>query len=293
MRIIGIVPGAKLFGSEDLYADQYLFVNGYPKRILANGATPIGILSSDGYAAQDSLALCDAFVFCGGARFYPYHFQIMEYAAKSGKPVLGICLGMQMMNTYFLVAEEAERRGWDRPLLALFEQMKKERYMFTEPVDGHWDGHITRDNVERFKHPVHVTPGSRLERLTGKQTIMGASMHNYRITHPAQSLCVAGRTDDGTIEALEYGEQMLGVQFHPEADDQNDDLFRAVRFRPCLCHKSAAAYNSYMRMMVSAISRFLTQRSIAAFSIQRCASCSVMPSCRMRSPFAFWMRLRS
>ena len=137
MRIIGIVPGAKLFGSEDLYADQYLFVNGYPKRILANGATPIGILSSDGYAAQDSLALCDAFVFCGGARFYPYHFQIMEYAAKSGKPVLGICLGMQMMNTYFLVAEEAERRGWDRPLLALFEQMKKERYMFTEPVDGH------------------------------------------------------------------------------------------------------------------------------------------------------------
>ena len=144
------------------------------------------------------------------------------------KPLLGICLGMQMMNTYFLVAEEAERRGWDRPLLALFEQMKKERYMFTEPVDGHWDGHITRDNVERFKHPVHVTPGSRLERLTGKQTIMGASMHNYRITHPAQSLCVAGRTDDGTIEALEYGEQMLGVQFHPEADDQNDDLFRVV-----------------------------------------------------------------
>lgn len=49
----------------------------------------------------------------------------MEYAAKSGKPVLGICLGMQMMNTYFLVAEEAERRGWDGPLLALFEQMKK------------------------------------------------------------------------------------------------------------------------------------------------------------------------
>lgn len=125
MRIIGIVPGAKLFGSEDLYADQYLFVNGYPKRILANGGTPVGILSSDGYAVEDSLSLCDAFVFCGGARFYPYHFQVMEYAAKSGKPVLGICLGMQMMNTYFLVAEEAERRGWDGPLLALFEQMKK------------------------------------------------------------------------------------------------------------------------------------------------------------------------
>ena len=152
----------------------------------------------------------------------------IKQKTAQGTLLLGICLGMQMMNTYFLVAEEAERRGWDGPLLALFEQMKKERYMFTEPVDGHWDGHITRDNVDRFKHPIHVTPGSRLERLTGKQTILGASMHNYRITHQARSLTVAGRTDDGTIEALEYGEQMLGVQFHPEADDQNDELFRAI-----------------------------------------------------------------
>ena len=152
----------------------------------------------------------------------------IKQKTAQGTLLLGICLGMQMMNTYFLVAEEAERRGWDGPLLALFEQMKKERYMFTEPVDGHWDGHITRDNVDRFKHPIHVTPGSRLERLTGKQTLLGASMHNYRITHQARSLTVAGRTDDGTIEALEYGEQMLGVQFHPEADDQNDELFRAI-----------------------------------------------------------------
>ena len=228
MRIVGIVPGAKLFSSEDLYADQYLFVNGYPKRISENGGTPVGVLSNDGYVIPGCLDVCDSFVFCGGAKFSPYHFQVMEYAVRSGKPVLGICLGMQMMNTYFLVAEEAERRGWTGELLALFEQMKKERYMFTEPVDGHWNGHITRDAVDSFKHPVHVTPGSRLEHLTGRQIILGASMHNYRITHAAQSLTVSGRTDDGTIEALEYGEQLLGVQFHPEADSRNDDLFQVV-----------------------------------------------------------------
>ena len=100
--------------------------------------------------------------------------------------------------------------------------------MFPEPVDGHWSGHITRDSVDSFKHPIHVVPDSRLARLTGRETIFGASMHNYRITHPAEALTVAGRTDDGTIEALEFGEQMLGVQFHPEADDQNDALFQVV-----------------------------------------------------------------
>ena len=56
MRIVGVVPGAKLFGSEDLYADHYLFVNGYPKRIAACGGTPIGVLSSDGYVIPEALA---------------------------------------------------------------------------------------------------------------------------------------------------------------------------------------------------------------------------------------------
>ena len=93
MRIIGIVPGAKLFGSEDLYADQYLFVNGYPKRILANGATPIGILSSDGYAAQDSLALCDAFVFCGGARFIRTIFRLWSTLPNPASLCLASALG--------------------------------------------------------------------------------------------------------------------------------------------------------------------------------------------------------
>ena len=228
MKTIGIVPGASLFGSDDLYEDKYYFVNNYARRIRAAGAVPVGILCEDGYVIPECLELCDGFVFTGGSRFFPYHFQTMEYAVQSGKPVLGICLGMQMMNTFFLVKEEAERRDWCAPLLDLFNVMKRERYMFTEPVAGHWDGHITRNEVERFKHPVHVVPGTRLERLTGAALLRGASMHNYRITHPARSVRVSATAEDGTIEAIEYGEQLLGVQFHPEVDAENDALFRAI-----------------------------------------------------------------
>ena len=228
MRIVGIVPGARLFTSDDLYADQYFVVNSYAKRLHENSAAPLGVLCDDGFVIPECLAACDAFVFTGGSRFFSYHFQIMEHAVKTGKPVLGICLGMQMMNTYFLVEDEARRRGWTGEMLELFNVMKKERYMFTEPVDGHWDGHITRNDVERFKHPVQVAPDTLLARLTGKPVVLGASMHNYRITHPAPQVVVSGRTADGTIEAIEYGEHMLGVQFHPEADSSNDALFRIV-----------------------------------------------------------------
>ena len=48
---------------------------------------------------------------------------------------------------------------------------------------------------------------------------------NYYPNENARNLL---KRRSGMIEALEYGEQMLGVQFHPEADDQNDDLFRVV-----------------------------------------------------------------
>ena len=226
--VVGIVPGAKLFTSDDLYADQYFFVNAYPKRIADYGGTPVGVMCSDGYAVASSLELCDAFVFCGGSRFFPYHFQTMEHAVKTGKPVLAICLGMQMMNTYFLVEQQARVRGWTDSLLSLFEQMKKERYMFTEPVDGHWDGHLLRGRVQEFWHPVHVVPDTMLARLTGRQVLNGASMHNYRITHPADAVTVCGRADDGTIEAIEYDGRMLGVQFHPEADEENRALFDVV-----------------------------------------------------------------
>lgn len=224
-RIIGIVPTARLFETDDLYQDNYLFVNHYALRVVKNGGVPLGLLPVDGYAPKEALDACDALLFCGGSRIFPYHFQAMEHAVKTGKPVLGVCLGMQVLHSYFIVADEARKRGHKGTLLGLYETMKRERYLFTEPVEHHWDVHMTRDNVEEAKRPVAVARDTLLYRLTGQETLLGATMHRYRVTQPSPLLTVSARAGDGTIEALEYGRQILGVQFHPEVDDSLGVLF--------------------------------------------------------------------
>lgn len=224
--IVGIVPTAHLFETDDFYQDNYTFVNNYSKRVVENGGIPMGLLANDGQAFEDALARCDAFVICGGARIFPYHFQTVEHAVKTGKRLLGICLGMQIIHSYFIVADEAERRRWTGSLLSLYEQMKRERYMFTRPVEHHWDVHMTRSTIEETKHPVCVQESSLLARFTGGGTLRASTMHRYRVDAPSPRLTVCARALDGTIEGLEYGETILGVQFHPEVDTSLSGLFR-------------------------------------------------------------------
>lgn len=224
-KIVGIVPGARLFGSDDPYEDYYFFVNNYMRRVTENGGTPIGLLSVDGKIVEDALPLCDAFLLCGGRRIWPYHFQVVEYAAKEQKPLLGICLGMQVIGTYWKVAEEAESRGWRGGLLELYERMKKERHMFTLPVEHHWDVPLTYGSIEQARHPVEIAPGTRLHALLGSARIRAVTLHHYRLNGAPARVKISARAEDGTIEGIEYGEKMLGVQFHPELEDTFDALF--------------------------------------------------------------------
>lgn len=227
-KIVGIVPSASLFTSEDCYQDRYFFVNNYGKRIAAADAVPMGLLADDGYQIPGTLDQCDSILICGGGKIYPYHFQAVHYAVTSGKPLLGICLGMQAIHSYFIVAEEAKRRQFSGDLLTLYERMKQERYYFTEPVAHHWDVAMDREHVDACKHLVKLVPGTRLHRLAGAESLMGVTLHRYRITRPADALTVSALAEDGTIEAVECGDRILGVQFHPEADETLQHLFRCL-----------------------------------------------------------------
>jgi gamma-glutamyl-gamma-aminobutyrate hydrolase PuuD len=227
-KVVGIVPTARLFQNDDFYADNYVFVNNYIKRIAENDGIPVGIVSEDGYAIEPQLQLCNSFLICGGGRIYPYHFQVVDYAVRNNKPVFGICLGMQVICSYFQVLEESSRRKYQGSLLGLYEQMKKEGYMFTEPVEHHWDVAMTRNNIDDTKHRVIIKEGTRLYGLVKSNAIMASTMHKYRIRSAPESLIVSAKAEDGTVEAVEYGENIIGVQFHPEVERKLDCLFRTL-----------------------------------------------------------------
>lgn len=227
-KVVGIVPTARLFQNDDFYADNYIFVNNYVKRVMENDGIPVGIVSYDGYAIGEELELCDSFLICGGGRIYPYHFQVVDYAVRSNKPVLGICLGMQVISSYFQVLEESARRKYQGSLLELYEMMKKEGYMFTEPVEHHWDIAMTRHNIDETKHRVNIKEGTRLYSLVKRDFIMAATMHKYRVRYVPECLTISAKAEDGTVEAVEYGDYVLGVQFHPEVERELDCLFRTL-----------------------------------------------------------------
>lgn len=225
-KIIGIIPSAALFETTDPYLDQYRFINHYGKRIQECGAIPMGMLPIDGHFSEEQLALCDGFVICGGRKIFPYHFEVVDFAMAHEKKLLGICLGMQTIGSWFRVKEEANKRGFQGRLSELYDQMKKERFMFTLPVEHHWDVTPHREHLSEAKHPVAVTEGTYLHELLGCSVVQGLSLHHYRLNGTAKELMVSAVTEDGTVEGIEYGRYILGVQFHPEADRELEMLFR-------------------------------------------------------------------
>ena len=70
-------------------------------KYLNNKCEFIGILNYDNCLINTNiLSICDGLIFQGGSDIHPYHFQILEYAIKNNIPVLGICMGHQIIGLY-------------------------------------------------------------------------------------------------------------------------------------------------------------------------------------------------
>lgn len=227
-KVIGIIPKGVLFDMEkSCSSDMYHLVNNYVKRIEEAGGIPICLAPVDGRISPEQLALCNGFVVQGGKQMWPYHFQVIHHAVTTGKKYLGICLGMQLVHRYYAMREMvADMEGTvDENIIDLFYNQKKGHNLL-HAVEGHRAASMPRGQEDVAKHDTTVVTGTILYRLLGRETVRAASFHNWRVENPVEDLTVNAWAADGTIEGIENGSNVLGVQFHPEVDDLLPEIFK-------------------------------------------------------------------
>lgn len=153
----------------------------YREAIYSAGGVPICSLS-----AADS-ALCGGLLLPGGGdigeRLDEPERKLIQSFVQSGRPILGICRGMQALNVYF---------GGD--------------------LYSHIPGHQQpRGDL------IHGTLAvGQLARLLGRRPAV-TSNHHQALRHLGQGLQAVQVTPDGVIEAVAHvALPVWGVQWHPE-----------------------------------------------------------------------------
>ncbi|MBP3949983.1 imidazole glycerol phosphate synthase subunit HisH [Bacillus suaedae] len=121
--------------------------------------------------------------------------------ATSGKPLLGICLGMQ------LLFEESTEHGQTEGLKLLpgrverFSGVTSEGQSYKVPHMG-W-------NQLRFDQPEHPL-------LKNVEVGHVYFVHSYVVKHDDEDVLIASSEYDGVVPAVVGRENVLGTQFHPE-----------------------------------------------------------------------------
>jgi len=228
MKIIGIVPATDPVDlTQSNRSDIYKLGNNYIKRATEAGFTPIGLAPADNWLTEEALDLCDAFLVQGGAEFYPYHFQVIHHAITHGKRYLGICLGQQLIYVYLELKRRVEEMGYEGDLvraICAYLDAQGPNFSLQQPVAGHRCEQMPRGHEDVAKHDVTIVPGTLLHRVLGRDTMRIATFHNL-ITPPTQTLVTINAWHGDVVEGTEYGENILGVQGHPEVDTLLPELF--------------------------------------------------------------------
>lgn len=223
--LIGVTPGL------DNTKDSLFIQNAYIASVIKAGGLPVLLpLTMDEKLADIIAGSFDGFLISGGpdvdARLYgednlPFNGEIsplrdyletfiIKEAVRRNKPVLGICRGMQIMNTALggTLYQDIHSQLPHRMLLKHSQNAPK------------W-------------YPVHeivLTGGSVASESFASLRADVNSFHHQAVKDPAPGFNITSRASDGIIESIEYSDHRyaVGVQWHPELMWQENPVYLKI-----------------------------------------------------------------
>lgn len=186
----------------------------YVMAVTVAGGTPLVLPHVDDTCIDELSNLLDGLLLAGGGDIHPmfygctdsgklkrvdpirdrFELTLVKRFAQTGKPILGICRGMQVLNVAF---------GGN-----LYQDVG-------ELTDvNHWQKAPVHEPI----HTITLKRGTLLHKIMGQTTLMVNSFHHQAVKTVADGFIVSALAEDGIIEAIEHPDYgfMLGVQFHPE-----------------------------------------------------------------------------
>ncbi len=134
-----------------------------------------------------------------------------------GKPVFGVCRGLQEINVAFGGA------------------LRRDTSANPELIAHHAPTDVGFEAMFAHEHDVDLTPGGVLARGLGRDRLTVNSVHYQGIGKLGSGLSVEARAPDGVIEAVSAqvnGAPVLAVQWHPEwqvaANPDSQGFFRLL-----------------------------------------------------------------
>ena len=194
----------------------------YTDAISQAGGIPVILPTiTDSLLAVETVRKLDGIIFSGGPDLDPSYYGetiwnetvevdtlrdcsdvlLMRVALASGKPILGICRGGQLLNVVL---------GG-----SLYQDIPTQ--MDTLVIHGGGS-----------RHRIGVEKESVLYRLFGQDSLTVNSYHHQGVKREAPGIRVTARAEDGLVEAYEYGDRLIAVQFHPEAMVRSDASWLAL-----------------------------------------------------------------